>query len=216
MYIKKILNGERFGTRTVIEELPYRKNGYIIYKVQCDCGNVVELNGSYLRTSGRPCKNCSAKKNTKKGKDHYSFKHGMATRTKGKDRIYAVWIAMRQRCNDPNDRQYHDYGGRGIKVCVEWNEFDVFLKDMGERPEGMSLDRIDNDGNYCPKNCRWTDVKTQNNNKRSNTFFMIDGKKVLRTEIQERLNWTRDMYRKRSEKFGLDWIVNEYKKLFKE
>src|ERR1044071_1298536 len=75
MYTKKLKIGTRFGTRRVIEELETRKNGYIMYKVQCDCGDVVILNGSYLRSRGRPCKCCSAKLHTKKGKDHYSFKH---------------------------------------------------------------------------------------------------------------------------------------------
>jgi hypothetical protein len=213
MYRKDLMISQRFGTRTVIEEMPERKNGYVLYKIKCDCGDIVILNGSYLRTKNRPCKSCSAKKNTKKGKDHYAYKHGMASRTKGRDRIYAVWIAMRQRCNDPNDASYPSYGGRGIKVCSEWNDFAVFLKDMGERPEGMQIDRINNNGDYCRKNCIWSDRINQANNRRSTTIFQIDGKNVTRKEIQEKLEWTRDQYRRRYEKKGKDWIVNEYKKI---
>ena len=100
MYRKNLMIGQRFGSRTVIEELEQRKNGYIMYKVKCDCGDIVILNGSYLRSRERPCKSCSLKINTKKGKDHYAYKHGMASRTKGRDRIYSIWVAMRQRCND--------------------------------------------------------------------------------------------------------------------
>jgi hypothetical protein len=70
MYIKKIELGARFGTRTVVEELAKRKNGYIMYRVQCDCGDSVVLNGSYLRTRERPCKSCSAKQNTVKVSAH--------------------------------------------------------------------------------------------------------------------------------------------------
>lgn len=211
MYIKKIEIGTKFGARTVIEELETRKNGYLLYKVKCDCGDIVTLNGSYLRSQERPCKCCSAKINTKKGKDHYAFKHGMASRTKGKDRIYSVWVALRQRCNDPNDKQYHDYGGRGIKVCPEWNDFSVFHKDMGERPEGMQIDRIDNNGNYCKENCRWSCMITQANNRRTTTKFFIDGVWKTRTQIQNKLNWTRDMYRRRQEKYGTDWIIDQFR-----
>lgn len=79
---------------------------------------------------------------------------------------YRAWVHMRQRCNNPNNPGYLDYGGRGIRVCDRWNKFENFLTDMGERPEDRSLDRINNDGNYEPSNCRWATRKTQNNNKR--------------------------------------------------
>ncbi len=208
MYIKKISLGHRFGTRTIIEELEQRKNGYIMYRVKCDCGDIVVLNGSYLRSRERPCKCCSAKLHTKKGKDHHGYKHGMATRTKGKDRIYSIWVAMRQRCNDVNDQQYNDYGGRGIKVSPEWNDFMQFYQDMGERPEGMQLDRIDNNGNYCKENCRWTDRVVQANNRRSNRMHLIEGKSIKHTTLLEMLGINRDKFRKLEEGKGLQWIYD--------
>lgn len=213
MYIKKLSIGERFGTRTIIEELEQRKNGYILYKVQCDCGDIVILNGSYLRTRNRPCKSCSAKLHTKKGQDHYAYKHGMASRTKGKDRIYSIWVSMRQRCNDPNDQQFADYGGRGIKVCEEWDDFSIFYRDMGERPVGMQLDRIDNNQGYSKHNCRWANRSTQANNRRSNRYHYIDDKKISHAELLNHLNMSKDKFKNIEVRRGIEWLYDLFREI---
>ncbi len=90
---------------------------------------------------------------------------------------YAIWQAMIQRCSNPSVKRYPRYGGRGIEVCAEWRRsFQSFLKDMGRRPSKKhSLDRIDNDGNYEPSNCRWATTKTQANNTSWNRVLTIDG-----------------------------------------
>lgn len=89
-------------------------------------------------------------------------------------REYHSWSAMKQRCNNPKDKRFANYGGRGITYCKEWDNFENFIKDMGKRPDSYSLDRIDNNGNYCKENCRWSNIKTQMNNTSRNTIFFIN------------------------------------------
>ena len=90
---------------------------------------------------------------------------------------YKTWRSMRGRCNDKNNNEFHRYGGRGVKIGDQWNSFEVFVSDMGERPAGTSIDRIDNDGNYELGNCRWATAKEQSRNTRRNVVVEIDGVK---------------------------------------
>ena len=103
-------------------------------------------------------------------------------------KTYAVWDDMLQRCTNPKSQMYKLYGERGISVCDEWQDFRNFLRDMGEKPPGLSLDRIDNDGNYESGNCRWTDMKTQNRNRRNNTNVRLRGEAMCITDAAHRLS----------------------------
>jgi hypothetical protein len=113
-------------------------------------------------------------------------------------RTYQSWISMRQRCQNPNHTAYANYGGRGIKVCERWSSFEDFLADMGERPEGCSLDRIDGDGDYEPGNVRWASSKTQSRNWRdANNLVTFDGR------TQPLASW--------SEEFGIEHHTLQYR-----
>jgi hypothetical protein len=94
---------------------------------------------------------------------------------------------MIKRCTNPNFKRYQDYGGRGIKVCDRWMDFANFYADMGDAPPGMSIDRIDNDGDYTPENCRWATTKQQCNNKRNNRILTLNGVSLTATQWCERI-----------------------------
>lgn len=100
--------------------------------------------------------------------------------------FYSQWQGMKSRCYNPNNKHFKNYGGRGIKVCDRWmQDYQAFETDMGPRPAGFTLDRIDNDGDYTPNNCRWADRRTQQRNLRKTKFVEIDGKRYKAVELAD-------------------------------
>lgn len=136
--------------------------------VMLRCTHGVEFKGR-ISKGGIRAQNCPCEKKLGANKRHGEAIH--ATRTVE----YNAWRLMRQRCNLPTAKAYPDYGGRGIKVCDRWSKYENFLEDMGRRPEGMSIDRIDPNGNYEPGNCRWTTKVEQARNKRHSVFLTYCG-----------------------------------------
>ena len=148
-----IKKGDRFGRLTAIVFVE-RKSSVQYWMFECDCGKkkIASVNNVKMGNT----KSCGCLYNEEKN----AIKHGMeGTRT------YKSWAMMKCRCLNKNYTQYKDYGGRGITICKEWLIFENFYRDMGKRPEGMSIDRIDNNGNYCKSNCKWSTPKEQNNNR---------------------------------------------------
>lgn len=158
------LSGQRFGKWLVLHRDESRQRCSDAYWIcRCDCGAEHPVTGNRLRVGrSRSCKSCSQQV------------HGH-TRFGRKSTEFSVWSDMIRRCSDPKRKRYADYGGRGIVVCERWLSFENFLADMGPRPEGTSLDRLFNDHDYAPTNCRWRTRREQARNARSNRPLELNG-----------------------------------------
>jgi len=133
-------------------------------------------------------------------------KHGHTTHTASSP-TYKSWHMMKQRCLNPNYDQYENYGGRGIKVVAHWGDFENFLADMGKRPEGMTLDRIDNSKGYSKANCRWATKKEQQRNRRTNRMLSYQGETMCLLDWANRLGIKQHSLSMRIDVYG--WTVEE-------
>lgn len=183
-----------------------RINGKLRLIVKCVCGKTIEMLPS--RFDDAKVKSCGCKQNELiSGKNAHSYKTGLSG-----TRVYNVYHGMMERCYNPKHKSFKNYGGRGIKVCEAWHNFNNFMKwaySTGldeDAPIGKcTLDRIDPNGNYCPENCRWTDMIVQSNNKRNNRLFEING--ITKTLSEWCREYNADVYNVHQRlKYGWDII----------
>lgn len=160
------LTGQRFGRLVVIKEAGRSSDGHVRWLCKCDCGNYTSTPSTKTLRNGT-CRSCGCIERERPNKQ---------THGKSNTKLFAVWNAMKQRCYNPNNRSYKNYGGRGITVCQEWKEdFQTFYDwaIANGYKKGLEIDRIDVNGNYEPDNCRWTTSKKNNNNRRNNVKIKI-------------------------------------------
>ncbi len=174
------LLGKRFGSRTVIAKTRQGRQGHQYWLCRCDCGNEKEITGSYLlQGRSHKCLECTI------------VKHGMY-----KTPEYKAWLKIIQRCANPNDPEYHNYGGRGITIWEGYrHDFEAFLKEVGSRPSPHhSIDRIINSKGYEPGNLRWATAKEQTNNRR--LTLQVDGVQVSCHDLSSKLGLNREVIRR--------------------
>ena len=160
------LTGKKFGRWTVVSEAGRGKRRAVTWLCRCECGTQKVISGNNLRSGNtKSCGCLSQELSSRRNRTH-----GMYGTP-----VYKVWIRMRNRCNNPNNTAYKDYGGRGIKVCTRWDSFETFYADMGERPKGLTIERIDNNGSYEPTNCKWATTTEQHRNTRTNRMIKYGG-----------------------------------------
>lgn len=171
--------GEKHGLLTVLWRAPNKveSSGAVraMWQCRCECGNGTVVSGHALAKGHTKSCGCLMKVRP--------IKHG-----KARTRIYRIWTAMRQRCENPNHENFHSYGGRGITVCDRWQEFENFYIDMGDPKAGMTIERIDNLKGYSPDNCRWASRMEQANNRRTNTPLTFRGQTLTISEWSRAIN----------------------------
>lgn len=184
------LIGQRFNRLIVLENIGKAKNGQSMWLCQCDCGNITKvMYGNLIKESVKSC-GCLRKESLNKR----ATKHN-----KSSTRLYTTFCKMKARCYNENNPAYKNYGGRGIKICDKWldkeNGFMNFYNwaiengyNNSKTKKEQSLDRIDVNGNYEPKNCRWATAKTQANNKRTNCIVNYFGEKYTLKQLSEFIN----------------------------
>jgi len=188
--------GERFGRLVINAVVGSGPDKHIIVECLCDCGGKTQVPLSRLKNKNIGTKSCGC-----------LTKIVNTTHGKRSSKMYPIWIGMKQRCTNPKNKRYSDYGGRGITVCDSWQNFENFLADMGEAPEGLTIDRINNDGDYEPGNCRWISMKEQARNYRHNHILSYNGKEKPLVAWAEQYNIPYHTLKSRINK--LHWPVDK-------
>lgn len=169
------LVGQRFERLVVVGDAGICSKHNVRWECVCDCGGRAVAYAYDLRAGKVKSCGCLAREGA-------NTKHGLARGGKRRSRVYSIWATMVQRCTNPNDRAYANYGARGIKVCRRWMSFENFFADMGEPAPEQSLERANNDKGYSPNNCYWASRAEQARNKRSTVRVCVDGTEMVLTD----------------------------------
>lgn len=186
-YCRNDITDKKYNMLTALYRVDNRgKQTY--WRFRCDCGNEKEINKASVISGVTKSCGCLRRKINKEkgklqaGKTRRRYKHEDTDMT-----LYGVWGSMRSRCNDPNHSGYHNYGGRGIKVCERWSDYRNFVEDMlPEYQKGLEIDRIDNNGDYEPNNCRW--VTSKQNSRVNRMVTTPDGRDLTMKQAAEEYN----------------------------
>ncbi len=201
--------GKLFGNLTALNYLGNR-----FWLCRCSCGKEVKVDGRDLnsgktKSCGCVFKSLEFKAKSRKNMLELRMRDPLLTTTHGlhDSSEYTTWDMMKQRCTNPKNKMYEHYGARGISICKEWlNDFGQFYKDMGPKPKGFTIDRIDNNQGYNADNCRWVSQQDNNRNKRKSWRVVIDGKEKHLYDILEELNFLKkEATQKERQKFGQLW-----------
>lgn len=161
------LQGQRFGKLTVLKEVSERRCGHVVWECLCDCGKTCIVRGGHLKSGHSTSCGCFSSEKTIEMNTTHGGTHS---------RLYSIWASMKSRCNNPQNKAYSYYGGRGIRVCEEWEkDFSAFrdwAESHGYSPE-LTLDRINPDGNYEPNNCKWATWHEQRINQRRRRYGTV-------------------------------------------
>ena len=198
------ITGNRYGRLTVIREVERMRyasgNSHRVWECLCDCGNIIRCTTDRLRRGNTKSCGCLRKEITSKK----NYKHG-GTKTK----LYRIWAEMNGRCFCKTNKAYKNYGARGIRVCDEWRKnfslFRSWAMSNGYQ-EGLTIERIDNNGNYCPDNCKWIPKSEQSKNRRNCHLITFNGKTQTLSEWSRELHVDRECVRNKEKILG-DWTL---------
>lgn len=184
------LSGNKYGKLTVISFEGLSPDYRAQWLCKCECGKIKIFTSQILKNPKTKSCGCS------RGESH----------GESNSKEYKSWYSIKQRCTNPKSKHYRHYGGRGIKMCSQWhNSFIAFLRDMGKAPSiTHSIDRVNNNGNYEPSNCRWATVKEQMNNMSTNRLIEFKGETKTMAQWCEYLNLN---YKKIKARFGRNWTI---------
>nr|DAH55528.1 MAG TPA: PVL ORF-50-like family [Bacteriophage sp.] len=203
------ITGQKFGRLKAIEPVGRDKHNSVLWRCKCDCGNETITTVAHLRSGHTKSCGCFMRETSAINMHNAMFKTGCSL-----ERLYAVWSEMMLRCNKPTNKAYKHYGGRGIKVCKEWQDYLVFKEwayshgyDENAKRHECTIDRIDVNGNYCPENCRWATNAEQSVNKQDTVYVELNGERMALSQAAEKLRMNYGTLNSRINK--LHWPVEK-------